>query len=95
VQTNSLLALGIHYEANLFVGLILLLALHIALERDFAKAHWLALGVACGFGFYFSYQCALTIAVALAALMLRCGAKRWLEPAGSRSERPSASRPSP
>lgn len=70
VQTNSLLALGIHYQACLFVALILGLALRAALQREARQGPWIALGLAAGFGFYFSYQCALTIAVAGGVLLL-------------------------
>ncbi|MCC6407498.1 MAG: hypothetical protein IT453_10040 [Planctomycetes bacterium] len=64
VQKLSLLNLGIHYQALLFSLLVLHLALRVGFEEDARPRTWLAYGVAVGFGFFFSYQCALTIAVA-------------------------------
>lgn len=63
VQANSTLALGIHYHACLFIGLVLSLALRAAFAREARGGLWVALGVAAGFGFYFSYQLALTLLV--------------------------------
>jgi hypothetical protein len=70
VQKNSLLALGIHFHALIFVAWILTATVRLALERDLRPRAWFAWGVAAGFGFFFSYQCALTIALSLAALAL-------------------------
>ncbi len=70
VQTNSLLALGIHYQACLFVGAILYFALRAAIVREARGGLWVALGIVAGLGFYVSYQCALTIAVAGGLLLL-------------------------
>jgi len=70
VQANSLLALGIHYHACLFLGAILYLALRAAIMREARGGLWVALGAVAGLGFYVSYQCALTIAVAGGLLLL-------------------------
>jgi hypothetical protein len=69
VQKNSLLALGIHFHACLFIALILFFAGCAIAERGKRASTWLALGLASGFGLYFSYQCALTIAVVAVALL--------------------------
>jgi hypothetical protein len=70
VQANSVLALGIHYHACLFIGLVLSLALRAAFSRAARDGAWVALGVAAGFGFYFSYQLALTLLVVGTLLVL-------------------------
>lgn len=73
-QKLALLNLGIHFEATLFVLLVLHLGLRLAFEdRDAAPRPRLAfaLGLATGFGFYFNYQLALPaawIAVVLAVV---------------------------
>ncbi len=66
----SLLGLGTHFEALLFIALVLHLALSIgAAERASARALAL-LGLAAGFGLYFSLQTAP--ASACAALWILC-----------------------
>jgi len=77
VQRNSLLTLGIHSHAILFMAWILALTVRLAFERDLRPRIWLAWGVSAGFGFYFSYQCALTIAVSLATLVLVLRRDLW------------------
>jgi hypothetical protein len=70
VQKNSLLALGIHFHALLFVALVLDETVRIAVERDLRPRRWLWLGIWAGFGLFFSYQLVLTIAVAAGALLV-------------------------
>ncbi len=69
VQANSTLALGIHYHACLFIGLVLWLTFRAAFAREARGGLWVALGIASGFGFYFSYQLALTLLVAAGLLL--------------------------
>lgn len=69
IQQNSLLALGIHYHALIFVGAVLLgvlALLHGGVQR---RGVWIATGFAAGSGLYFSYQLVLTVVVACAALV--------------------------
>jgi hypothetical protein len=70
VQRNSLLTLGIHSHALLFMACILWATVRLAFERDLWPRTWLSWGISAGFGFYFSYQCSLTIAVSIAALVV-------------------------
>jgi len=70
VQRNSLLALGIHYHALMFVAWILSFTVELAFRRDLRPRIWFLWGLAAGFGLYFSYQCALTIALSVATLIL-------------------------
>lgn len=65
VQKLSLLNLGIHYQALLFSLLVLHFALRAGLEQDSPPRIWFAFGLAAGFGFYFSYTVALSIAPAV------------------------------
>jgi hypothetical protein len=69
VQKLSLLTLGVHFHALLFVALVLDATARIILERDLRPRRWLTLGLAAGFGLFFSYQLVLTIAVAAGALI--------------------------
>lgn len=69
VQKNSLLALGIHFHALLFIALILGFTLVLAYERDLRARIWFGWGLSAGFGFFFSYQCALPIALSVAVLL--------------------------
>jgi len=72
MQKNSMLALGIHYQALLFVLLVLDLGGRILFDPRTPLRIWFGLGVASGFGTYFSYQCGLTVGfVGLALLLLR------------------------
>jgi hypothetical protein len=70
VQKNSLLALGIHFHALLFVTLILSATLRLAFARHLRPRVWFTWGACLGFGFFFSYQCALTIALSIATLAI-------------------------
>jgi hypothetical protein len=54
----SLLGLGTHFEALLFIALVLRLALSIAAESRPRGRDLVALGLAAGFGLYFSLQTA-------------------------------------
>jgi len=72
-QKLSLLALGIHFEAGLFLVLALLLLVRIVIEGRRAPWSFGLLGLACGFGLYFSYQCLLVLAYALAVLAILRG----------------------
>lgn len=67
-QQNSLLALGIHYHALIFVAAVLLGVLATLEGGARRRRLWFATGLAAGAGFFFSYQLALTIAVAAGAL---------------------------
>lgn len=69
VQVNSLLSLGIHYQACLFIALALFFACRATIHRDAKPGIWLALGLSLGFGLYFSYQLVLTVVV-IAGLMV-------------------------
>ncbi|MCK6446399.1 MAG: hypothetical protein L6Q99_08425 [Planctomycetes bacterium] len=62
VQKLSLLNLGIHYQALVFSLLVWHTALLVGTATPARRSAWLRYGLACGFGFFFSYQCALTIA---------------------------------
>ena len=62
MQKTSLLALGIHFEAGLFLLLALGLMVPIALEGSRRARTWFALGATLGFGTYFSYQTVLAVA---------------------------------
>jgi hypothetical protein len=70
VQKNSLLTLGIHFHALLFVALVLDATAVLILERERTPRRWLWLGITAGFGLFFSYQLVLTIAVACFALVI-------------------------
>ena len=67
LQQASLLNLGIHFQALIFVPLMLASALRIAFRDARSYGAWMTLGLASGFGTYYSYQCA---AVAVFALLL-------------------------
>jgi len=72
VQKNSLLALGIHWQALLFAVVVLDRGGRIALEGDGSRSNWLLLGLAGGFGTYFNYLVAPALGFAgLALLVLR------------------------
>jgi hypothetical protein len=61
VQKNSLLTLGIHWQALLFALVVLDRGGRIALEGDGSRSNWLWLGLAAGFGTYFNYLVGLTV----------------------------------
>lgn len=70
----SLLTIGTHFEALFFAAHILRLALKIVDEGGGTREDWLWLGLATGFGTYFSLQ---TLPVALVAfLVLLVGLRR-------------------
>jgi hypothetical protein len=69
-QQNSLLALGIHYHALIFVAAVLLGVLGALEGGAHLRRLWFATGLAAGAGFFFSYQLALTILVAAGALVV-------------------------
>jgi len=75
-QKNSLLALGIHFQALLFVLLILHFAARAAFEADRSRRTWLALGLASGLGIWFSYGCLPVAAYAIAFAFLRSPGRR-------------------
>jgi hypothetical protein len=62
VQKNSLLTLGIHWQALLFGLVVLDRGGRIALDGDGSRSNWLWLGLAAGFGAYFNYLVGLTLA---------------------------------
>jgi 4-amino-4-deoxy-L-arabinose transferase-like glycosyltransferase len=70
VQKNSLLALGIHFHALLFVALVLDAAAALILEPERTRRRWLWFGFTAGFGLFFSYQLVLTIVAAVIALVV-------------------------
>jgi hypothetical protein len=70
-QKLSLISLGIHFEACLFVLGALGLTSRILRDEDARRGLWFALGVVCGFGLYFSYQVGLVAAACLAVLGVR------------------------
>lgn len=77
VQKNSLLALGIHFHAMLFVALVLLFAGRVLFDRDRRLRTWFLLGLSAGFGLYFSYQLALTLAIVAVALAWKLRGEVW------------------
>lgn len=73
-QRESLLHLGIHFEALLFVALVLDQGLRVSKSVDgeeSGRRDVLVLGVAAGFGTYFSYQVALAVGVVAGLLAVR------------------------
>ena len=73
LQKQSLLHIGIHYEALLFMGFVFWLGLKVArVPRDEAPTGLtlFGLGVASGFGTYFSYQVPIAV---LAVIVLLAG----------------------
>ncbi|HUR28452.1 MAG TPA: hypothetical protein VM509_09715, partial [Planctomycetota bacterium] len=70
VQKLSLLALGSHFHSILFIALVLWFSARIVLEPAKRARSWLALGLAAGFGLFFSYQLVLTLAVVAAVIVL-------------------------
>lgn len=73
-QRESLLHLGIHFEALLFIALVLDLGLRVASVEKGARVParlLVSLGLAAGFGTYFSYQVALVVAVVAVLLLVR------------------------
>lgn len=71
-QKLSLISLGIHFEALGFIYLVLDRGLRVLRADQPARSDLVALGLAVGFGTYFSYQVALAAAwVVLTALLFR------------------------
>jgi hypothetical protein len=66
----SLLDLGTHFEALIFIALILRYAYRVLRANGEDLADWAKLGLASGFGIYFSLQCAPAIACAALYLVL-------------------------
>lgn len=56
-QKLSLLALGIHFEALLFLALALRLTIAVTIDADQRRVTWCALGAVCGLGVWYSLQC--------------------------------------
>ncbi len=67
----SLLALGTHYEALLFVTLVLLFALRVLARERGRPRDLVLLGLSAGFGLYFSLQLAPVLAAVVIALLVR------------------------
>ena len=76
-QKLSLLSLGIHFEATVFLVLAFLLTGRIVFEKDRRLRNYALLGLVVGFGTYFSYQTGL-VAVWCAGLLLLRLPKRTL-----------------
>ncbi|MFT7486793.1 MAG: hypothetical protein ACI9F9_002649 [Candidatus Paceibacteria bacterium] len=71
-QKLSLINLGIHFEACLFLFGVLGLGAHLLFGEASRKREWFLLGLVTGAGLYFSYQTALPAAwVALLLLVFR------------------------
>lgn len=78
MQRSSLLHLGIHYEAILFIALVLDLGLRAAEvpRGERVSARLLAgLGLAAGFGTYFSYQVPLAVLTVAGLFLVRAPAR--------------------
>ncbi|MEM1451375.1 MAG: hypothetical protein AAGI22_19815 [Planctomycetota bacterium] len=76
LQRQSLLHLGIHYEALLFIALVFDLGLRVAAtpEGERPRPGLLAgLGLAAGFGTYFSYQ----VPIAVLAVIVLLAVTNW------------------
>ncbi len=76
LQKQSLLHLGIHYEALLFVGFVFWLGLKVARVpkgQSPERLTLLGLGLASGFGTYFSYQ----VPIAVLAVIVLLAATNW------------------
>lgn len=71
LQLASLLNLGIHFQALLFVPLIVGSAWRIAGGESRSEWLWFVFGCASGFGVYYSYQCAVVVAFALLSMLAR------------------------
>jgi hypothetical protein len=69
-QKLSLISLGIHFEASLFLLGTLSLGARILFARDDRRHIWFILGLVTGFGLYFSYQIALAAFWVLLTLAL-------------------------
>ncbi len=78
VQCFSLLSTGTHFESVLFLVLVLHLGARAAFEERGHGAH-LLLGLAVGFGTYFSYQ-TVAIAIPVAAAILWTRRRALLDP---------------
>ena len=77
-QKLSILSLGIHFEALAFVFVVLDRGLRVLRDAEPRRTDLVVLGLATGFGTYFSYQVAIAaVWVALAALLAR---RRLLHP---------------
>jgi hypothetical protein len=73
-QKLSLLSLGIHFEACLFVGLAMWITTRLVFRpQESGRAHFALLGVVVGLGTWFSYQLVLVGAWALSVLLVA----RW------------------
>lgn len=73
-QHESLLHLGIHFEALLFIALVLGLGLRVAaFERNepVPLGLYVALGLSAGFGTYFSYQVPIAVLAVIIMLAVR------------------------
>ena len=68
-QRGSLLSLGTHFETVGFLALILHYGGRVAFERGSGHRDALFLGLASGFGLYFSYQCAPAVLAVLLVLL--------------------------
>jgi hypothetical protein len=69
VQKLSLLALGVHFEAGLFLLAALALGARVLFATESTRRDWFVLGLVTGFGIYFSYL-VLLMAVWLTIMLL-------------------------
>lgn len=76
-QKLSLINLGIHFEACFFLFCVLGLGGKLIFERSQRPRDWFLLGLATGFGLYFSYQVAIA-ALWVAALLAWCRRKELI-----------------
>lgn len=82
-QHGSLLHLGIHYEALLFIALVLGLGLRVAAFEQGERVPpglYVTLGLSAGFGTYFSYQVPIAVLAVIVLLAVRAP-KRIVAPA--------------
>ncbi len=71
IQKLSLLDLGIHYQALLFTLGVLHFALVLTECPSASRRHAFAFGLCAGFGLFFSFQCAIPIAIAALWILAR------------------------
>ena len=81
VQKLSLLALGVHFEAGLFLLASLAVGARVVFASESRPRNWFVLGLIAGFGIYFSYL-VLVMAAWLAIVLLVMKPKELAGPSG-------------